>query len=140
MLEYLVTSRARRALLEVLCVDGSRGTAAELARLAGLNFAGAYRELKQMLRYDLVRAEAHDGREVYSANADHPVADALRALVAFRPQRYPRGTELDDAVRAALAEQGVPVQSLSTPKFDGSREELIARGARLARRDPSLAR
>src|SRR4051812_26148455 len=57
MLEYLDTSKARRRLLLVLWSERRSGTVAELAELAGVGFASAWREVKEMQALSLVVGE-----------------------------------------------------------------------------------
>jgi DNA-binding IclR family transcriptional regulator len=48
MLDYLVTSRTRRALLHLLWVEGRSGSVSALARESGVNFSAVHRELDAM--------------------------------------------------------------------------------------------
>ena len=48
-----MTSTARRELLRILWRDGAIGTVSELARLARVAFASAYRELNAMKQVGL---------------------------------------------------------------------------------------
>jgi len=139
VLDYLVTSPARRRLLTLLWVDGARGSAAELGRAAHVSFATTYRELRKMLAHGLVEESFDAGVATYRANAKHPLAADLRRLVRFRPQ--PASRPDDEALRAQLAELGAPVQAeMAPPAVDGPVEELVVRGVELARREPATAR
>src|SRR5262245_8650680 len=82
MLDFLVTSKVRRRLLETLWRQGAVGSTAQLAAAAGVGFASAYRELRAMKAEGLAVTERRSGAQVYSANHGHPQADALRTLVA----------------------------------------------------------
>ena len=138
MLAYLVTSKARRRLLELLWSAGERGTVAALASRAGVGFANAYRELHAMKRFGLVVSERLAGAESFHANDAHPLAGALRALVV-RP--VSAGSE-DEAnrIRGELRTLGAPLPVRPAKTVDGFVEEALVRGVGLAHRDPAVAR
>jgi len=102
-----------------------------------VGFASAYRELHAMKALGLVTSERADGAEVFRANDSHPLADALRQLVAA-PTRL--GDD-DDArcVRGQLVALGAPLQA-DAEALSGTIDEAIVRGVHLAHRDPSVAR
>jgi hypothetical protein len=140
VLKYLVTSKVRRRLLGLLWTDGKRGTASELASLAQVSFASAHAELKEMTRALLAISVIDGGREVYEANLAHPVAKALQELLVAGTGPSP-GSDADDELRKALAGLGAPLRGV--PKITVPADErmaVLARGAVLARRDPTLAR
>lgn len=139
MLEYLVTSKARRRLLDVLWRQGATGPAAQLAAVAGVGFASAYRELQAMQAQGLAEVERKGRAQVYRANSSHPQADAFRAVVAAEGSR----TTTDPSarkLRGQLRALGAPLQAESPEPSPGPIEETVARGARLAHRDPDVAR
>lgn len=139
MLSFLVASPSRRRLLEVLWLEGARGSVSALAETAVVSFASAYRELHAMLQHELVVATPEDGMTVFAANEAHPLADALRAIVGYR--RVPSPSSEDSTLRAQLASLGAPVGSEADdapPVRD--LEATVVAGAELARREPSTAR
>jgi hypothetical protein len=139
MLEYLVTSKVRRHLLEVLWVQKKSGSVAELAGFANVAFSGAHMELKEMYRLQLVVSEQLGGKEVYSANFDHPGAKVLRDLVAERFTAPPP----DDAqtVKSMLVALGAPLRGVDPVDVPKNEEmSVLVRGVSLARRDPVVAR
>lgn len=138
MLDFLVTSKARRRLLLLLWAEGASGSASELADLAGIGFASAYRELQAMRRRDLVIGERHGRATVFSANREHPLAHALTALVAS-PPRSTRRRE-DEVTRQRVAALGAPVVVARTRRDDAPLEETLVAGVALAHKDPALAR
>jgi DNA-binding transcriptional ArsR family regulator len=81
MLDYLVTSRARRELLRRLWLDGDSGNVSELARSCRLSFATAHHELEAMKAAGLALAEREGTSLEYRANRRHPQADALIGLL-----------------------------------------------------------
>jgi len=140
VLNYLVTSPARRRLLTVLWVEHARGSAAELARLAHASFATVFRELRKLLTEAMVVVSFEDGVATYRRNDDHPLAADLRRLLSWRAK--PQPTEADDRLRAELAALGAPVQSeaAAAGTRDESVEAVVVRGVELARREPATAR
>jgi hypothetical protein len=140
VLQYLVTSKTRRRLLTLLWGEGRRGSASQLAELAGVRFAGAYRELRAMLRHQLVTSGHEDGAEVYSANQDHPDADVLRRLVTARPTAAPPQGKEAESVRADLRALGAPLSGPAAKRLPADREAALVAGVKLARRDPVVAR
>jgi hypothetical protein len=139
VLDFLVTSKARRRLLEALWRQGMTGSTAELAERAGVGFASAHRELRAMEAVGLVVPERQNRALVYRANSAHPLADALRAMVA-PPLRPAEDVEVR-RVRAQLAALGAPLQHEAVEPADGSPvEEAVVRGVRAAHRDPDVAR
>lgn len=139
MLEFLVTSKARRRLLQVLWGNQeASGSTAYLAALAGLGFASAYRELRSMEALGLVTAERKGRAVLYRRNPSHPFADALRTFV-MAPAVLPDDPEAGK-LRSQLASLGAPVQHEAVGSSSASVEETVVRGAHLARRDPDVAR
>ena len=139
MLEYLVTSKVRRHLLEVLWVHKNRGSVAELAELANVAFSGAHVELKEMFRLQLVVSEQVGGKEVYSANFDHPGAKVLRDLVAGHFAAP--ATDDVQTVKRMLVGLGAPLRGVDPVDVPKNEEmSVLVRGVSLARRDPVVAR
>lgn len=141
MFDYLVTSRVRRRLLELLWARGVTGSASELAGHAGVAFAGAYRELKEMHRQGLAAVVVEDGAERYRARLEHPEADLLRRLVNTRT-RMRTGRDLDDheiLLRRRLRGLGVPLPVEPASVDADDLEQTLVAGVELARRDPTLA-
>jgi hypothetical protein len=134
---YLVTSTARRKLLEALWRHGGSGTVAELAKRARTAYANAYRELHAMQRFGLATARIEAGREVFAANNDHPDATLMRSLVtsASYVPSFDRSAHL---VRGRLRALGAPL--LESPEPVEDREQALVEGVSLARHDPTVAR
>ncbi len=140
MLHYLVTSKVRRRLLSLLWGEKKRGSVAELADLAGVAFAGVHAELRAMQRTQLVVSRHEGGKEVYSANFDHPGAETLMALVASdRPVSRPSSE--DEPLKRKLVALGAPLRGVEPMEVAPSeRMSTLLQGALLARRDPVVAR
>jgi hypothetical protein len=140
MLQFLVTSKARRRLLSLLWGEGRQGSVSELAEMASVAFGSAYRELHEMRRHQLARSEMVDGVEVFSADQSHPGAEVLRQLAHSRPRPGVPRDEESDALRRRLRALGVPLSVAPEEVPAEERASTLARGVRLARRDPVLAR
>ena len=139
MLNYLVTSRTRRTLLDLLWRQERSGTVAELARLAEVAFAGAHRELQAMEEAGL--AKRFEG-QLFRANREHPMARTLTALLAGTVEQTRNNAYVSKAnrVREELAALGAPLAVRDTRNPDRSPEEVLVDGVRLARSDASVAR
>jgi hypothetical protein len=140
MLAYLVTSKARRRLLELLWLHDASGSASELARRARVGFSTAYRELKAMESFGLVAVRGDGGREIYAAASDHPAADLLRQLVATKPSSAAPRDEEAELVRRRARALGAPLPVVPAPVADSEREQVVVDAVRLARRDATFAR
>jgi hypothetical protein len=136
VLEYLVTARARRRLLELLWSEHASGSTSELAERAAVGFASAYRELQAMRRLDLVVGERRNGVMVFSANLAHPQADALRKLLTVSDTA---GGRRDEPTRERVAALGAPVL-VRRRKATRDVEGVLVEGVALAHKDPGLAR
>jgi hypothetical protein len=80
MLDYLVTSRARRALLLRIWADGESGSVSALARACGLSVTAAHRELQAMEAAGLALSERRGAALEYRAERRHPQSQILVAL------------------------------------------------------------
>jgi hypothetical protein len=141
VLQYLVSSKARRRLLVILWKDGQQGSVAELAKRAGVAFGQAHAELREMQLQQIVRSARVDGREVFWANESHPEAGTLRALVAAEVPRPSPPTADDDRTRSQLVSLGAPLSGVRMVEVEpDERVAALARGVQLTRRDPVVAR
>jgi DNA-binding transcriptional ArsR family regulator len=137
VLEYLVTSRARRQLLRRLWADGLGGSVSSLARAAGVSYAAAHRELEAMKAAGLTVARRNGVATVYRANLSHPQADVLVALLATQTGvSYPEGPRL----RRQLAALGAPLGGPAPKGQHPPSEEVLAAGLVLAHHSPTVAR
>ena len=136
-----MTSKTRRRLLALLWGEDAHGSTAELAELAGVAFAGVHTELKAMQRTQLVVSERVGNKEVFSANADHPHAATMRALVASDAPSAPPPRKEDQRLRRKLAALGAPLAGVAPLKVAPAEAmETLVHGAALARRDATVAR
>jgi hypothetical protein len=141
VLRYLVTGCVRRALLRALWVKRAQGSVSALARQTRSSFAAAHRELEAMRAAGLALCERLGNRVVYRANHDHPLAPALRALLA--PPARERATpdeRPDDAVRGWLRDAGAPLGAAAVRGKRPPLEEVLASALELAHRDATVAR
>jgi hypothetical protein len=141
VLRYLVTSKTRRRLLSLLWGENARGSTAELAELAGVAFAGVHAELKAMQQAQLVVSERVGNKEVFSANAEHPGAATMRALVASETLEPPPPSIEERLLKRKLAALGAPLAGITPMQVKSSEVmDALVRGAALARRDAVVAR
>lgn len=136
MLEFLVTSKTRRRLLLLLWGERRAGSVSELADEAGVAFAGAHKELKAMASAGLAVVTRNAGKDVYSANLEHPAAEVLTQLATAVEPR-PQVTPDVEKARRWLKALGAPLHAVALP-HDAT--ETLAAGLRLARRDASVAK
>ena len=141
VLSYLVTSRARRALLRALWLNHARGSVSELARQIRSSFAGTHRELEAMRAVGLAVRERAGNRLAYRANDDHPRAAALRAFLgAVTRERASSDESHDDMVRSWLRDAGAPLGAAPVTGARPPLEEALASAVQLAHRDATVAR
>ena len=139
LLEYLVPSRARREMLKTLRSGGPRLSVRQLSRRTGVAYSNAYREVAQMKRAGLLRAERVGNAVLCSWNAGHPAAEAAARLLreAEAGRSRPPGEE---ALYRNLRRWGAPLIRTGSGREDLSLEETLAYGLALARRRPEVAR
>ncbi len=138
VLDFLVTSKARRRLLLLLWMEDAHGSASALAERAAVGFASAYRELQKMVRLDLVTTDRTDGALEYRANRQHPLANTLMSLLTA-PARVVDSKS--SRVRTRLAALGAPVLAEQRKSGNASSlEESLVDGVVLAHQDPAVAR
>jgi hypothetical protein len=135
MLEFLVPSKARRRLLQLLFTEHATGSTAELAERAHVGFASAYRELRAMEMHSLVCSKRVDGTEVFAANETHPLSEPLRTLVSSSAQRAT--DDSDDQTRNALFTLGAPTFGREVPVDDV--DLAVVEGVELSHRDGTVA-
>jgi hypothetical protein len=138
VLDYVVTSRARRQLLGRLWADKARGSVSALARAAGVSFAAAHRELEAMRAAGLTVAERHGVATVYRANLAHPQADALTALLTAASPVHVGADEQE--LKGQLAALGAPLGGTARKSRHRPAEEVLAEGLVLAHRSATVAR
>jgi hypothetical protein len=126
--------------LLVLWAEGASGSAAELASLAGVGFASAYRELHAMQRLELVVSERSGHVERFKANESHPLAATLKTLVRWKAPRYAPATGSGREVRARLVSLGAPLLGEAAEATRVSPEQAVIDGVKLSHRDPAVAR
>lgn len=143
MLNYLVTSKTRLALLKLLWLEGRSGTVHQLAQKAGVAFSGAYRELKAMAAAGLAKVEWRNGKKYFLANNGYPGADVLRKLLN-QPKLPEKSSEEEASLRANLVSLGLPVladtSAANTPPRAASVERTLVEAVLLSERDASVAR
>lgn len=141
MLSYLVKGRARRELFRLVWGRDASGSVSDLARLAGVTFSAAHRELDAMRGAGLACVERAGAELVYRANDAHPRADLLRQLATAAEDRGAQGDAQGDArVRGWLAGVGAPLGAAEIPGPVPELEEGLAEALSLSHSDPTVAR
>ena len=145
MLQFLVKSKARRRLLTLLWVDEARGNVSALANEAGLAFATAHVELKEMRQFELANVEREGRSDVYFANFTHPQSAVLKALL-LGSKREVEPSDASENTKGWLKSLGVPLRVLDRSRVSNgtkpapSVSEVLVAGIQLARKDPTVAR
>ena len=125
----------------LLWSEKKSGSAGELAALADVAFASAHAELKAMLRLQLVRSDRESGKEVFTANLDHPDADLLSKLgqTDVRPRLV--AADHDDELKQQLVALGAPLRGVkASPVAPKDLLQTLVEATELARRDAVVAR
>jgi hypothetical protein len=138
MLEYLVTSKARRRLLMLLWGERASGSASALAKRAHVAFASVHRELQAMKTLGLVVSAREAGAEAFRANQASPLAPALRDLVKRSAVAAPPSDRTSRRARGELRQLGAPLHD--APVAVGEVERALVQGVQLAHRDATVAR
>ena len=138
LLEFLVPSRGRRALLELVSSGQGGGTIRQLSRRARVAYSSAHREIEVMRRLGLVRTK-RVGRAIHCTwNSSHPGARAIAALIG--KDRTGGGGPDDAQVYWNLGRWGAPLLRVGRSGRALSLEETLAHALGAARRYPELAR
>ena len=141
MLDYLVTSRARRALLRLLWVKRVVAPVSELARQAGFSFSTTQRELSAMENAGLAVSKAVGNRVEYRANDASKKGALLSRLLTEEDSAPTEDTHEDSEVRAWLKAHGAPlaapeVVTVKKPTL----EEVLTDALRLSHHDAAVTR
>ncbi|MBI2345386.1 MAG: winged helix-turn-helix transcriptional regulator [Deltaproteobacteria bacterium] len=137
MLAYLISSVTRRRLLRALWGEGQRGSISTLARLAGVSFAAAHRELCAMERAGLARAHRTGNRVLYEANTGAPGGSVVKALLKSEHLRVANyGVE----PTAEAIPDLTPLLATEIATAEIPLEETLVRALLSARRHPAVAR
>lgn len=137
MLDYLVPSQSRRALLKLLHVERKRESVSRLAELAQVSFSTAYEELRAMEQAGLAKSEYEGKRVLFRANDDSSDAVLLKSLLRAENRREGRPSE---AVLANLERMSGALGSKAENQPELSDEETLALAFKLARQNATVAR
>jgi hypothetical protein len=138
VLEFLVTSRARRSLIEMYLSGELEGSVSDVARRARIRPSTAERELRRMAACGLVELQREGKERVVRVRSGGP-ASALKALQ--RPAHRLMTSESQwERVRAQLVHFGAPLfvrrrEMRAVPRL----ENVLAAGLRLSHQDPAVA-
>lgn len=140
LLNFLVTSKTRKDLLNLLWKEGLEASGHQLALLADSPYSSVHAELEAMKRGGLVHSHTEGRSEVFAKNSAYPFKDVLLQLLQVRESIVNRTVPTSEDVRAALAKFGTPVTSSAKSSCNLSPEETFVFGLELARADSSVAR
>lgn len=139
-LRALFPSKARRAVLaELFPRRDAYASVSELARRAGLTPRAVSVEVEKLEAAGLVEVEAMGPAHVVRANARHPVARALAALLEAAAAGASDPDAPDRAVRQSLTAHGAPLIG-EDARAVWSLPETLLHGLKLARRDATVLR
>jgi hypothetical protein len=144
LLEYLVPSKARRNLMQVLWTRHAVGSVSALARLADVAASAADKEISAMEALGLVSVERTASARVVRANQASPFAAPLKALLEAEKTKsvVAKGPTVDQ-VRSWLRHYGAPLVTTTSAKSARTRpslEEAVVHGLRASHADASVAR
>lgn len=143
MLDYLVTSRAKRELFRLVWGKDRVGSVSLLAREAGLSFSPTHRELEAMRSAGLVRSERRGAELLYRRVEGHLQTELLRALAAappLAPEPPAAKSEPQDDVRGWLQQMGAPLSAPRSKRNPPSSEVALTEALVLSHTDPTVAR
>lgn len=143
LLDFLVTSKARKALLKTLVVGGTGGSVSEVARRSRIRTSTADRELDRMEAWGLVLSERVGKEKVVRPNVQSGNVRRLRKLLAARDSHsdLTRDRGAETRLRAALAYFGAPLfvpSNVELRKVPGL-EVTLAAALHLSHADPAVA-
>src|SRR5687768_12271551 len=81
LLDFLVPSKARQGLLDVLCRRHARASVSDLARRVGVTTTAAQKEVDQMLALGLAVSEREGRRKMVRSNDASPHARLVKMLL-----------------------------------------------------------
>ncbi len=143
-LNYLMPSRARRELLKALWQEDHTGPVNEFARLCGVAFSTAQKELMEMKDSGLAKREYVGNATVYRANMEHPNSDLIRRLLsedALKKETESRRDARESRnILAHLKAMGAPLGGTTTKRQRHSDESMLAKALVLAQENSTLAR
>ncbi len=136
MLEYLVTSQSRRALLKLLHLEGKRESVSRLAKLVGVSFSTAYAELRAMELAGFAKSEYVGKRVFFRANENSPNLGLLKALLRVENSE----AHLSERVLANLGRMSGALGGKTGNQTELSDEKTLALAFKLARQNATVAR
>jgi hypothetical protein len=141
LIEYLITSKARRRLLTAICAKRAVGSVSELAREAKVVTSVAHREVAKMELLRLVVVDRSGSAKRVRANGASPHMPLLRRLLVEGSRiRQGEMNEGDDTVRRCLVAYGAPLSGSPKRQRLPALEGVIAEALELSHRDATVAR
>lgn len=148
ILDVLVTSTARAALLRLVFGDRLRDSVSGFARRAGLTPKAVALEVRRIEAAGLLRLSSIGPSTMVEANWKHPAATLIASLVSSSSRPGPVEEPSAARVRAALIAHGAPLMvdtaqahaRGSAPASAMSLEDAIVAALRMARFDGTVLR
>jgi hypothetical protein len=141
VLSYLIKGTVRRELFRLLWGRGESGSVSRLARLAGVSFSAAHRELEAMRAAGLAASRRFGSELQYRADEAHPRARLLAELGSVSDDDETSTQEKrDDEVRSWLASVGAPLAAPPSENPPPHLEDVLAEAVALSHRDATVAR
>lgn len=140
LLNYLVTSKTRRILLNLLWRDGIKSSGNQLAGLAMLAYSSVHKELEAMKNEALVISHFEGRSELFSKNEAYPYKLLLENLLGIDKKPIPQSRPTDQEIQFNLARYGAPVIFDKESSKILNLEETIIYGLELARTNSTVAR
>jgi hypothetical protein len=141
LLDFLVTSEARKKVLLALWEDKTSGSVSDFSSRLNLSYASTHDELKRMESVGLAKSSYVGTKHFFEPNLDHPHRAVLESLIKASLRQAQRDS-LADATLTFLAKMGggvVPPEN--RPKVSQwSLEEGLVQALRVSHTHPTVAR
>lgn len=138
--QYLVPVEARRKLLQAM-LSGVEGSVQEIANTCHLPYATAHREIEAMSVAGLVLSWREGAQRWFQINDGHPTVRHLRGLLQADLDLLSRQyTKDEETLIRNLVARGAPLAVTGHAPMTGDAADVLARGAKFARRDYMVTR
>jgi hypothetical protein len=85
LLDFLVTSQARKKVLSALWNDRMARSVSEFSVRLNLSYASTYDELKRMESLGLAKSHYLGAKHLFELNLDHPYKEVIESLLSYQP-------------------------------------------------------
>jgi hypothetical protein len=138
LVDFLVRSKGQRLLLGALYEKGLSGPVAELARVAGLRYSQASRELDQMHALGMVKVQQKGNARLVQLDPNYPHQGLLRSLLSVPEAKVDE--DRVQGMRSVLAYYGAQLVSVFPPPDRlPSATDAVLQSLTVLRDDPAMA-